>query len=148
MPGYKIHILGGAVTCGCLIKLFSHYGIDPTPLVACQWFGATILGSLFPDVDIKSKGQGIFYKAMFVCLLILLWKRQLYLFVLASFLALVPVLVRHRGIFHQVWFVVVVPFLVAFAAGSSFPCYKTLFFYQATFFCAGALSHIVLDRLA
>lgn len=148
MPGYKVHILGGAITCVGIVALLSQYSVQPAPLVFAQWFAATILGSLFPDVDIKSKGQGIFYKVMLVCLFLLLLEKQVYLFVIMSFLALVPVLVRHRGLFHRVWFVVLLPFTVAVLAGSSFPVYSAVFLYHACFFSAGALSHIFLDRLA
>ncbi len=145
MPGYKTHLVGGAVTFVCLQAVLSS-PISTTPLIMFQWLGATLLGALFPDVDIKSKGQGLFYKGMLICLALLLWKKQVYLFVAMSFLALVPVLVRHRGLFHRVWFVIVVPFSVAFVAGNSFPASSTLFFYNACFFSAGALSHIMLDR--
>ncbi len=146
MPGYKVHLVGGAVTFACLYALLSSH-IPTTSLIIFQWLGASLLGALFPDVDIKSKGQGLFYKGMLLCLALLLCKKQGYLFVAMSFLALVPVLVRHRGIFHCVWFVIVVPFAVAFVAGNSFPAFSALFFYNACFFSAGALSHIMLDRL-
>ncbi len=146
MPGYKAHIVGGIVTFAAISFVLNNY-LQPLPVVAFQWLGATILGALFPDVDIKSKGQGIFYKVMLVCLVLLLWKRQAYLFVIMSFLALVPVLVRHRGLFHQVWFVLVVPLGIAFVAGQSFPLHSVALLQAACFFCAGALSHLLLDRI-
>jgi hypothetical protein len=145
MPGYKAHIVGGVVTFAAISFFLNSY-VQPVPAVAFQWLGATILGALFPDVDIKSKGQGIFYKGMLVCLLLLLWKRQAYLFVIMSFLALVPVLVRHRGLFHQIWFVIVMPLGIAFIVGQSFPLYTVVLLQTACFFSVGALSHIILDR--
>ena len=146
MPGYKAHIVGGVVTFSALSFVLNGY-LQSTPAMAMQLLGATILGALFPDVDIKSKGQGIFYKGMLVCLVLLLWKKQAYLFVIMSFLALVPVLVRHRGLFHQVWFVILMPIGIAFMVGQSFPIYNVVLLKTACFFCAGALSHIILDRV-
>ena len=148
MPGYKFHILGGVATFSGLMMLCCHYGVPITPFIMLQWLAATILGALFPDVDIKSKGQGIFYKGMLFFLLFLFWTKQFHLFVIMSFLALVPLLVRHRGVFHRPWFVVVLPLSVAFITGIVFPVHGVLFFYNACFFSAGALSHILLDRAA
>ncbi len=146
MPGYRGHILGGVGAFVCVYFLLS-YWYHPSAVTALQWLGITLLGSLFPDVDVKSKGQGIFYKMMLVCLLILLWRRQIQLFVMASFVALLPVLARHRGLFHRAWFLIAIPFGVAVAAGASFPAYKESFIVAASFFVAGALSHILLDRI-
>lgn len=146
MPGYKAHIVGAVATFAGISFMMSSY-MQPTPAVAFQCLGATILGALFPDVDIKSKGQGIFYKGMLLCLVLLLWKRQAYLFVIMSFLALVPVLVRHRGLFHRPWFVVVIPLTIAFLVGQSFPVHSEMLLKTTCFFCVGALSHLVLDRI-
>jgi len=146
MPGYKAHIVGGVVTFAAISFVLNNH-LQPMPAVAFQWLGATILGALFPDVDIKSKGQGIFYKGMLLCLVLLLWKRQAYLFVIMSFLALVPVLVRHRGLFHQTWFVIVMPLGIAFLVGQSFPAHSRALLQTACFFSAGAVSHIFLDRV-
>lgn len=147
MPGYKVHIVGGVATFIGLMMLCSRYGTPIAPFITLQWLAATVLGALFPDVDIKSKGQGIFYKGMLLFLLFLFWTKQFHLFVIMSFLALVPLLVRHRGMFHRPWFVVVLPLSVAFITGVAFPVYGASFFYNACFFSAGALSHIMLDKL-
>lgn len=146
MPGYKTHIVGGVVVFAALAYIVKGY-VQPTPSVAFQWLGATLLGALFPDVDIKSKGQGIFYKGMLICLVLLLLKRQFYPFVILSFLGLIPVLVRHRGIFHRVWFVTVAPLVLALVVGQSFPDARVALLQTSCFFAAGAVSHIVLDRI-
>jgi len=146
MPGYKAHIVGGVATFAVLAFLVKGNG-TVAPSVAFQWLGAAVLGSLFPDVDIKSKGQGIFYKGVLLCLCILLWKKYVYPFIVLSFLALLPVLVRHRGLFHQAWFVIVAPLMVAYAVGYSFPIYQSSLLQMACFFSAGAVSHLVLDRI-
>jgi hypothetical protein len=146
MPGYKGHIAGGIATfCGVALVVSKTY--PPSPITALQWFLLTIVGALFPDVDIKSKGQGIFYRVILLCLILLYFKKDWHLFAATSFLAMIPLLVGHRGIFHKVWFVVAVPFALAYATIQSFPACKTMLFLDALFFAAGAVSHIILDRM-
>ncbi len=146
MPGYRAHMVGGVVAFSCVLYVLSQHGSTDAVTMA-GWFVAALLGSLFPDIDTKSKGQGLFYKAMLVCLILLLWLHEMHLFILMSFVALMPLLVRHRGIFHQVWFVIAVPFAFAYAVGSSFALPHKDFLLIALFFVVGALSHILLDRL-
>lgn len=145
MPGYKAHLVGGAFTYAITYFTITHY-IKATPIVAIQWAIICLLGSLFPDIDIKSKGQGIFYRLLTLFLIYLAYRQLWQLFVVMSFLALLPLLSRHRGLFHKLWFVSGVPFVVAFVVWTSFPCYTVLLFSSALFFAVGAVSHIVLDR--
>lgn len=145
MPGYRGHIAGGIVAYVIGYLVITHY-IRPTSFVAAQWAIICILGSLFPDVDIKSKGQGIFYRLLALFLIYLSYKRLWQLFVVMSFLALLPILSRHRGLFHKLWFVGCVPFAVALAVWTSFPEYALLLFSSAFFFALGSVSHILLDR--
>ncbi|MFT6765557.1 MAG: hypothetical protein ACJAZS_000435 [Alteromonas naphthalenivorans] len=146
MPGYRSHIAGGAITfCGIVLLVSKTY--PPTPITALQWFLLTIVGALFPDVDIKSRGQGIFYRVILLCLILLYLQKNWHLFAATSFLAMIPLLVRHRGLFHELWFVVAVPFALACFTMQSFPACKTILLLDATFFAAGAVSHIVLDRI-
>ena len=146
MPGYKTHVVGGVVTFAVIVYVVQGY-VTLTPSLMIQWLGASVLGSLFPDVDIKSKGQGIFYKGMLLCLILLLFKKKFYPFVILTFLGLVPVLVRHRGLFHRPWFVVVVPLALAFIVGQSFSDANGMLLQTSCFFAAGALSHLFLDRM-
>lgn len=146
MPGYRGHIVGGAATF-CIVALVVSKFYPPTLITALQWFLLTIVGALFPDVDIKSKGQGIFYRVILLCLILLYLQKNWYLFAATSFMAMLPVLVRHRGLFHNIWFVIVVPFGLAYFMVGSFPQYKTILLLDATFFAAGAVSHIILDRM-
>lgn len=147
MPGYKGHIVGG-IGAFAVTLIFITKSYTPTHITLLQWFCVTILGALFPDVDIKSKGQGIFYKIIFLCLVLFYCKQDWQLFTATSFIAILPVLVRHRGIFHKTWFVIAVPLLFAYAGASSFPAYKTMFIINALFFVSGALSHLFLDRMS
>src|SRR5438309_2217826 len=67
MPGYKGHLVGGTVAFGLLF--FALVGVvvrQPSMLIAGEWLLFALAGSLFPDIDIKSKGQKYFYFDYFV----------------------------------------------------------------------------------
>lgn len=142
MPGYKGHILGGAVVYAPMFFIFHSYA---TPMVAVWWFALAIAGALFPDIDTKSKGQKWFYRTLFLVLITLLLLKRFALFIAFSLMASLPLIVNHRGLFHRLWFVVFVPLVVA----ATFDWYKVTPFDDALiasfFFIAGAVSHLVLD---
>ena len=74
--------------------------MDPLGILAC--FTIALLFGLFPDVDIKSKSQKIFYSLLFVLnlSLILLFQRYLEAAILGLF-AILPILSKHRGWTHS-----------------------------------------------
>lgn len=74
--------------------------LDPLGILAC--FTIALLFGLFPDVDIKSKSQKIFYSLLFVLnlSLILLFQRYLEAAILGLF-AMLPILSKHRGWTHS-----------------------------------------------
>ncbi len=74
--------------------------MDPLGILAC--FTIALLFGLFPDVDIKSKSQKIFYSLLFVLnlSLILFFQRYLEAAILGLF-AMLPILSKHRGWTHS-----------------------------------------------
>jgi len=147
MPGYKAHMGVGATVFVVTLIAVTHFVVPhPHIAVTIQWFFCAILGSLFPDVDIKSQGQMLFYHIMAPTLLFLWWQQQMALFVWISFLALLPVLANHRGLFHRPWFIMIVSGGAAYLCGQSYPHYQKILFINALFFTIGAFSHIYLDR--
>lgn len=72
----------------------------PLGILAC--FTIALLFGLFPDVDIKSKSQKIFYSLLFVfnLSLILFFQRYLEAAILGLF-AMLPILSKHRGWTHS-----------------------------------------------
>ncbi len=145
MPGYKGHLVGGAIAFSCMILVFGLWQ-KPTFFVAVQYFFCTLFGALFPDIDTKSRGQGIFYRALLVFLGILLFKGQQQLCIVFSLLALSPLLVRHRGLFHKPWFLILIPALIAWLCLQAGLIAVPLAVGCAFFFIIGALSHIILDK--
>lgn len=74
--------------------------MEPLGILAC--FTIALLFGLFPDVDIKSKSQKIFYSLLFVLnlSLILIFQRYLEAAILGLF-AILPILSKHRGWTHS-----------------------------------------------
>ena len=146
MPGYKGHLVGGAVAFACLILLLK-VSYKPSFVDALHFFGCALLGALFPDIDIKSRGQAIFYRVLTLLLLLLLIKRERTLYICLSFVMILPLLVRHRGLFHRMWFIILL------AAGSVGLCayldysHMQYVFLCNLFFVTGAASHLLLDRV-
>jgi len=125
---------------------YIHAFIQPPPTSHIVWFlSCALVGSLFPDVDIKSKGQLVFYR-MACCGVIvsIYWGHWMALSALSCGM-LVPLLVKHRGITHQVWFVLCAPFVVPCITALYAPQHLTTAFFSYLFFVGGAMSHLMLD---
>jgi hypothetical protein len=149
MPGYKGHLLGGLATCFLIhatsTKLFSYP--DPTLKKFLFTLIFALLGSLFPDIDTKSVGQKIFYTLLTIPLFFAILTHQWRLLTVISLISIFPVLVNHRGIIHTVWFVALVPLSVPIFLHVSSPHIMSQIWTAYTYFVAGALSHILLDRI-
>ncbi len=143
MPQYKEHLIGGGVAY--IIALMVVGSLQPSWLNGIEWLGCSLLGSLFPDVDIKSKGQKLFYRSgFFIFLLMLMWRKITVCLVIAV-VSFIPLLVNHRGLFHRLWFVLLCSFALPAYAYYFAPQYALLLFWDAFFFAAGAISHLWLD---
>jgi len=143
MPGYKVHLAAGAAVAAPMLYLLRFQASSFA--ITIVWFGCALAGSLFPDIDTTSKGQKWFYHILVLMLLGLLFLKRFVLFVIFTLMGMLPLVVNHRGLFHRFWFVVFVPLAVAF----TFSWYSVLHFKDAvlaaSFFIAGALSHLLLD---
>jgi hypothetical protein len=143
MPGYKAHLAGGFVAFLIVLLLFVTYASGGRVI---EWLICALLGSLFPDIDTKSKGQRIWYQLLVIVYVILLILRRWTTMIIVSFLAIIPMLVKHRGLFHHAWFIL---FLTTCAVGCCYWCaphFVHLACWDSLFFVAGAWSHLILDR--
>jgi LexA-binding, inner membrane-associated putative hydrolase len=143
MPNYKGHVCVGIASYAALM-----YFIKPavSMLTMIEWFFCMIAGSLFPDVDIKSKGQKYFYRGMVFLFLYIAFRGSFCGLLLCGSVSFLPVLVRHRGIFHSITFMLIIALGAGFIAGF---CTQTMFmplWYDIVFFVMGAIVHIVADR--
>ena len=145
MPNYKGHIAGG-VGAFIVTVLGMRMICTPSPLTLVEWLACTVAGALFPDVDIKSKGQRYGYWIILVILTVLLIRKRFEMLMSVSVLAMAPMLSRHRGLFHRLWFIIAFPLLIWYLISLEFPKISGELFYDTLFFIAGAISHLWLDR--
>lgn len=148
MSNYQGHLLGGAATYTILVSVaflknpsVNYYHFEDLLI----WFIMCLLGALFPDIDIRSKGQKIYYRFLLILTMLTIVTKKWDVLSLVTFAALFPAFVTHRGLMHRVSFIITIPFLVVVGLAhynntivpTAFGCY--------IFFVAGALSHLVLD---
>ncbi|MBC8041924.1 MAG: metal-dependent hydrolase [Rhizobacter sp.] len=153
MSSYKGHLFGGVLFfipfAFGLAAVYDFGKITPLQftLQVAVLFGITLLFALWPDVDIKSKGQKIFYVLFLAVDLLLiakgLWREAAFL----GLFAMIPIVSRHRGWTHALWavFVVPLPFLVIPMWMSGSYTMLGLPYYLAA--VAGYLSHRMMDGI-
>jgi LexA-binding, inner membrane-associated putative hydrolase len=155
MPGYKGHLVGGCCTYGIILGTLHALNSDFNPSFSTLmlWLMISVAGALFPDIDTKSKGQKYFYWVLFWFLMwrIIQFKKIpsddcFNIVALTAIIALIPLLVPHRGITHQEWFIASIAGAAWVVLCRLFPCHASAIPLQLTFFVAGACSHIWLDR--
>ncbi len=150
MPNYKTHLTGGFITFILIVFVFT-YILKQQNIIHLSLANATIFmlfclfGSLFPDIDTKSKIQKYVYYPLFAAIIItILTKNWVFLSIL-SVLAFIPILVNHRQLTHKTWFVIFVPLLPVILSSSLSKTNSKELFIAYLFFVAGALSHLILD---
>jgi membrane-bound metal-dependent hydrolase YbcI (DUF457 family) len=143
MPGYRGHSVGGLLAFGAL--RFALDSLNPTLLTSFEWLSCALLGALFPDIDIKSRGQNIFYLALAVGYGIALMAGKLAWSPFFVAAALFPMLMRHRGLSHNIWFAVAISCCVGIGLTIAFPTHTQAAWFDALFFGVGVISHLVLD---
>ncbi len=144
MPNYKGHLSGGCMTFALVLVFVVPY-CPPSFFSMIEWLLFTLAGSLFPDIDIKSKGQKYFYWIMLLLFVVLALNRQYKHLAIISVLSVIPHLVKHRGMFHRLWFVIAIPLIAWFVIVQQFPNIYTALLINTIFFIAGAISHLWLD---
>jgi len=143
MLGYRAHLVGGLAVYG--ISLYLLQSCCGSIFVAAEWLLFALAGALFPDIDTKSKGQKYLYFILLITTVILAIQRKFLIVVMLSIAAFIPIITRHRGLFHKTWFVVGFPVAIAMIISLYAPAYKRVVFFDALFFILGGLSHLLLD---
>lgn len=145
MPNYKGHLFGGLVLYVMILFVCMGLMIKFSLFRAIEWLFFILAGSLFPDIDTKSKGQKYFYFATLLFFIFLAVRKQFEMATCCSFMIMTPLLVNHRGVFHNPLLVIIVPLCAWAVIHSLVPKVSYRFFLDILFFIAGALSHIWLD---
>lgn len=143
MSGYQGHLAGGVVSYAALLLLLK--GTQPTVISLFFWFLCSLAGALFPDIDIKSKGQKYFYWILLGLIFSCIFTNRLDLVAIISVMSIVPLLVKHRGITHRLWFIILLPLGVWLAVSASYPDVAHVLILNVLFFIGGAISHLWLD---
>lgn len=143
MPNYKGHIAGGFVFYALALILCAFYYVPPFKIA--MWLLCTIAGALFPDIDIKSKGQQFFYKVVLLTVSCCVLYKSYFSALFLCFFAFLPLMVKHRGIFHHLWFLVALVSLVCEVLCYTFPIYQDMIIANSIFFLLGIVSHLWLD---
>ncbi|MBA3751821.1 metal-dependent hydrolase [Candidatus Dependentiae bacterium] len=144
MPNFRGHLLGGVGAYICALFVFQHTSFSL--IEHSSWLSATLAGALFPDIDIKSKGQRLYLKVLTLVLLVCLCLQAYIPLIMVLALFFSSLIMPHRGLFHDLWFisgVVIVTdlFLVVFI-----PQRNEEIAIVSLFFLLGVVSHLTLDK--
>jgi len=127
MSSYKGHIAGAMVFFILFIVALSYIfvkdklSLSSIVINIIVLFWITILFALWPDVDIRSKGQWIFYRLFFLAdaslILFGYFRSDVFYYkaaALLGFFALLPIIGKHRGWTHSIWAAVFLPSPILF----------------------------------
>ncbi len=146
MPNYKGHLVGGTIaflgTLHATTALFNRPTVYELPLC----FTVCLVASIFPDIDITSKMQRIFYISAALGIIAALLMHNLTLFFSIAATAILISQLQHRTITHNVWFIITIPGFIVLYTSFYKPVYFTTSLVYYLYFVAGALSHILLDK--
>ncbi len=147
MPGYKGHLMGGAAAFGATFAGVSVAQLmpagDPYTILSC--FACAMAGSLFPDIDIKSKGQHLFYWLLLGLMLYFFYNKEFLTLSYIAIAATLPMLVKHRGLFHNMWFLIAALGALSYVLMGYLPNHDQMIVLHMIFFVGGAISHLWLD---
>lgn len=154
MASYRGHLSGGVVAaaaCTLTVSLLPYEQLATYANLLHGWqtlagvFIIAMLFALFPDVDTKSKGQGLFYWTISIVDGLLIWNKQVQAAAYLGLIALLPLLSKHRGWTHSIPAAFIVPapiILVPYLYDGRMLPISTIFYGAAV---VGYLSHIALD---
>ncbi len=108
---------------------------------------ACTIGGLFPDIDTHSKGQKIFYIILAASIAWAIMTESYILLSMLSVCAIIPPLLKHRGITHTTPFIIFIPLLIPVLVNTQevIPARTAVRLYL--FFVGGALTHLLLDYM-
>ena len=155
MSDYRGHLWGGVVffvgLAAAVVAFSAKAGSPEWVEVFRGWkvlvlLGIALLMALWPDVDIDSKGQRLFYRIFLAADVVLIAGKLYQLAAILGLLAMIPIVGRHRGWTHTIWAAVLVtlPILVLPMYFKGDHTLAGLPYFLAAF--VGYVSHLVLDR--
>jgi len=143
MPCYRTHLFGGLGAYIIVICTLGH--LRPSTACGVEWLVFALAGSIFPDIDIKSKAQKLFYLLLLFVASVLYTEKRYDLLPALAVATFLPQMVKHRGLFHRLWFVLLASYAIWQVGSTIRPDLAQPLQFDMLFFAAGAISHLWLD---
>ncbi len=119
MSKFKTHFIGGtiwSISSLCLIfvagVIFPVLAVDFDLYLVLAAIACTMAFSLFADIDTKSVPQFIFYSMVLMVDIVLIMAEKYQVAAVWGALALFPLFFKHRGVFHSLYFAILIPVLL------------------------------------
>lgn len=144
MSMYRGHLVGGLVFYLIFMVICSVW--QNRLIFSISGLVATLAGSLFPDIDVRSSGQNLFLKLLLLMMILCLFLQAsvpLSLLLVFSFL---PLIFPHRGLFHDLYFIGALLVLFSGSLIYALPSHWQTVVVLSCFFFLGVISHLVLDK--
>lgn len=149
MPNYKTHLAAGAVSFLLLMHTVAAYLPTFTLPVELLPLGLllSLVGSIFPDIDVPSKMQKWFFMVCIIGILGAIFTKNHALLASLGISILFVAFLTHRTITHKPFFLLLLgliplSFTIYYLPSQAIPG-AALYLY----FTLGCLSHVALDRL-
>jgi len=147
MSSGKGHIVGGFVFLWLFLTVLSNYFFVPSAMEIVIFAAIAIMFALWPDVDIKSIGQKLFYTIFFVTDVVLIFYfKELETAAYFGLLIILPILAKHRGWTHWRSTAILLPVPLMLAP---MYMYGGTLLEGAPYYCAavtGYFSHLFFDK--
>ena len=130
-----------------VINLVFYNFISPTWIEILLYILVATMFALWPDVDIKSKGQKLFYILFFITDIYLILTEQFESSAFLGLFIIVPILSKHRGWTHSIPAMILIPspiLIYPMISEGEMEFFSGLPYYLAAI--TGYLSHILLDK--
>lgn len=118
-------------------------GTALTPFLGLFAVPATFIGSIYPDIDIKSKSSRILYLLFFVVAGVLWFLNYTSISLAVLVFSLLPQLTSHRGFFHSITASILISAVIA---GVSFMILKAVSIPLVVCFFIGYILHLLADK--
>ncbi len=149
MPNYKTHLIAGAVSFYLVMRTTATY--IPTLSMPLEYLSLglalSLIGSIFPDIDVPSKMQKWFFVASIILILISLLHQNHTLFAGLGISVVFVAFLTHRTITHKPAFLLLIALVPVMGVIYALPAHSTIALAGYLYFTVGCLSHVLLDRL-
>lgn len=144
MPGYKGHVIGALIPL-LIAAVVGFFAFDSSilsllALVSC------LAGAIFPDIDVHSKARHLFMLGALCLLAVTVYCEYYALSGCIVVVMMIPLCVRHRGLFHNFLFLTLLVGSCVAIAIHFFPHASYEITWSGLWFFIGIVSHLFLDR--